>query len=90
MPRTEAQKRAQQKYLKKWREANRERYNAMQCRYQKKYNANNRDKLRAYYLKRYYGLNQAEGQEPMSFEDFLLQFDGEVLTDSEGEEEEEV
>jgi hypothetical protein len=85
MPRTEAQKRAQQKYLKKWRETNRERYNAMQNKYQKKYNANNREKIREYAQKRYYALTQSEGQEPMTFEDFLIQFDGEILTDSDDE-----
>lgn len=89
MPRTEAQKRAQQKYLKKWREANREKYNEMQRKYQTKYNRANRDKKSEYDRVKYYQLKHGNGQEPMSYEEFIEQFDGEILTDDEGGEGEE-
>lgn len=85
MPRTEAQKRAQQKYLKKWRENNREKYNEMQKRYTNKYNAEHREERRIYASNRYYKITPAPN---MSLEEWLEQFDGEVLTDDEQEGEE--
>ena len=74
MPMTEAQK----QYIKKWREANREKYNERQRKYANNYNSKHREERRKYSLDYYYRkLDEVHVSPKMELEEFLDQFNGE-------------
>jgi hypothetical protein len=78
MPMSEAQKR----YIKKWREANREKYNERQRQYANKYNAKHREERNQYSTDYYYRkINETHPAPQLELDEFLDQFNGEDFGD---------
>jgi hypothetical protein len=75
---------AQKRTNKKWRDTHREEYNERQRKYANEYNAKHREERKKYALE-YYRKKLSEKHEApkLELEEFLEQFDGEVLTDEE-------